>query len=65
MLETIEMVRFTNLPIVVMKEELTDIPFSASDAALWLIAFERAAGAKALRDLVEEGQRRLRKAGRC
>jgi len=57
MLETLEMVRLTDLPVIVIKRELADIPFFG-----WLtrrygiIAVERSAGAKALRALVEEGK---------
>ena len=57
MLETLEMVRITHLPIIVIKKELADIPFFG-----WLtrrygvIPVERSAGAKALRALVEEGK---------
>jgi 1-acyl-sn-glycerol-3-phosphate acyltransferase len=58
MLETTEMVRLSNLPVIVIKRELADIPFFG-----WLtrrygvIAVERAAGAKALRALVEQGRK--------
>src|SRR5437762_3697192 len=58
MFETIEMPRITNLPVIVMKRELADIPFFG-----WLtrrygvIPVERAAGAKALRAMVEQGKR--------
>jgi 1-acyl-sn-glycerol-3-phosphate acyltransferase len=57
MLETLEMVRLTDLPVIVIKRELADIPFFG-----WLtrrygvIAVERSAGAKALRALVGEGK---------
>jgi 1-acyl-sn-glycerol-3-phosphate acyltransferase len=57
MFETTEMVRLTQLPVIVLKHELTQIPFVG-----WLmrrygvIAVERSAGAKALRTLVEQGK---------
>lgn len=57
MFETTEMVRLTNMPVIVVKRELTQIPFVG-----WLmrrygvIAVERSAGAKALRALVDEGR---------
>ncbi len=60
MLETLEMVRLTDLPVIVIKRELADIPFFG-----WLtrrygvIAVERSAGAKALRALVEEGKKAI------
>jgi len=58
MFETIEMPRIANLPVIVMKRELADIPFFG-----WLtrrygvITVERSAGAKALRAMVAEGRR--------
>jgi 1-acyl-sn-glycerol-3-phosphate acyltransferase len=56
MFETLEMVRLTNLPIIVMKKELADIPlFGFMTRRYGVIAVERSAGAKALRSLVEEG----------
>lgn len=57
MFETTELVRLTQLPVIVVKRELTYIPFVG-----WLmrrygvIAVERSAGAKALRALVEQGK---------
>ena len=57
MFETLEMVRLTNLPIIVMKKELADIPlFGFLTRRYGVIAVERSAGAKALRALVEEGR---------
>jgi 1-acyl-sn-glycerol-3-phosphate acyltransferase len=57
MLETLEMVRLTRLPIIVMKKELADIPlFGFMTRRYGVIAVERTAGAKALRNLVEEGR---------
>jgi 1-acyl-sn-glycerol-3-phosphate acyltransferase len=58
MLETLEMVRLSGLPIIVMKKELADIPlFGFMTRRYGIIAVERSAGAKALRALVEEGRR--------
>jgi 1-acyl-sn-glycerol-3-phosphate acyltransferase len=57
MLETLEMVRVTNLPVIVIKRELADIPFFGWMTRRYgVIAVERSAGAKALRALVEEGK---------
>ena len=57
MLETLEMVRLTHLPVIVMKKELADIPlFGWMTRRYGVIAVERSAGAKALRALVEEGK---------
>ena len=60
MLETLEMVRLAKLPIIVMKKELSDIPlFGLMTRRYGVILVERSAGAKALRALVEEGQRAI------
>jgi 1-acyl-sn-glycerol-3-phosphate acyltransferase len=60
MLETLEMVRITNLPVIVIKKELADIPFFGWMTRRYgVIAVERSAGAKALRALVEEGKQAL------
>ena len=57
MFETLELVRFCHLPIIVMKKELADIPlFGFMTRRYGIIAVERSAGAKALRALVEEGR---------
>jgi 1-acyl-sn-glycerol-3-phosphate acyltransferase len=57
MLETLEMARLTNLPIIVIKKELADIPlFGFMTRRYGVIPVERSAGAKALRNLVEEGR---------
>jgi 1-acyl-sn-glycerol-3-phosphate acyltransferase len=57
MLETLEMVRLTHLPIIVIKKELADIPlFGQLTRRYGIIAVERSAGAKALRALVKEGE---------
>ena len=61
MLETMEMVRLTNLPVIVIKKELADIPlFGWMTRRYGVIAVERSAGAKALRALVEEGRWAIR-----
>lgn len=57
MFETLEMVRLTRLPIIVMKKELADIPlFGFMTRRYGVIPVERSAGAKALRAMVEEGR---------
>jgi len=57
MLETLEMVRVSNLPVIVMKKELADIPlFGFMTRRYGVIPVERSAGARALRALVEEGR---------
>ena len=57
MLETLEMVRLTDLPVIVIKRELADIPlFGWMTRRYGVIPVERSAGAKALRKLVEEGR---------
>jgi 1-acyl-sn-glycerol-3-phosphate acyltransferase len=57
MLETLEMVRISHLPVIVIKKELADIPlFGWMTRRYGVIPVERSAGAKALRALVEEGK---------
>ena len=57
MLETLEMVRITHLPVIVIKRELADLPlFGWMTRRYGVIPVERSAGAKALRKLVEQGQ---------
>jgi len=57
MFETLEMVRLTNLPVMVMKKELADIPlFGFMTRRYGVITVERSAGAKALRNLLAEGK---------
>lgn len=57
MLETLEMVRLSDLPVIVIKKELAVIPlFGWMTRRYGVIAVERTAGAKALRALVEEGK---------
>ena len=58
MYETLEMVRITKLPVMVMKKELSDIPlFGFLTRRYGVIAVERTAGAKALRNMVAEGEK--------
>jgi 1-acyl-sn-glycerol-3-phosphate acyltransferase len=53
MLETVEMVRLSNLPVIGMKQELADIPlFGLMTRRYGVIPVVRSAGAKALRALV-------------
>jgi 1-acyl-sn-glycerol-3-phosphate acyltransferase len=60
MLETVEMVRLSNLPVIVIKKELADLPLFGWMTRLYgVIPVERSAGAKALRALVEEGRQAL------
>jgi 1-acyl-sn-glycerol-3-phosphate acyltransferase len=57
MLETVEMVRLAALPVIVMKQELADIPlFGFLTVQYGVIPIERSAGAKALRALVASGR---------
>jgi 1-acyl-sn-glycerol-3-phosphate acyltransferase len=57
MYETLEMVRLTNLPVIVIKKELSDIPlFGLLTRRYGIIPVERSAGAKALRALVAAGK---------
>lgn len=56
MLETLEMVRLTNLPVIVIKKELADIPlFGWMTRRYGVIPVERSAGAKALKAMVAAG----------
>jgi 1-acyl-sn-glycerol-3-phosphate acyltransferase len=57
MFETLEMVRLSRLPVIVMKKELADIAlFGFVTRRYGVIPVERSAGAKALRNLVAEGR---------
>lgn len=57
MYETLEMVRLSNLPVIVMKRELAAIPlFGTLTRRYGVIPVERKAGAKALRAMVAAGQ---------
>ena len=60
MFETLEMVRIGRLPVIVLKKELSDIPFFGFLTRRYgVISVERSAGAKALRARVEEGQQAI------
>ena len=60
MLETMEMVRLTDAPVIVIKKELAEIPlFGWMTRRYGVIAVERSAGAKALRALVDEGRQAI------
>ena len=60
MFETVEMVRLCHLPVIVIKQELADLPlFGWLTRRYGVIPVERSAGAKALRALVEEGRETL------
>jgi 1-acyl-sn-glycerol-3-phosphate acyltransferase len=60
MLETLEMVRLADLPVIVIKRELADLPLFGWVTRIYgIIAVERSAGAKALRNLVAEGKQAL------
>jgi len=55
--ETLEMVRLSDLPVLVMKRELADIPLFGKVTLLYgVIPVERSAGAKALRVMLTEGR---------
>ncbi|MGZ2412424.1 1-acyl-sn-glycerol-3-phosphate acyltransferase [Sphingomonas sp. F9_3S_D5_B_2] len=57
MFETLEMVRHTQMPIIVLKRELADIPlFGWMTRRYGVIPVDREAGAKALRELVADGK---------
>jgi 1-acyl-sn-glycerol-3-phosphate acyltransferase len=57
MFETLEMVRLSHLPVIVMKKELSDIPlFGFMTRRYGVIPIERTAGAKALRAMVSAGK---------
>ena len=57
MLETLEMVRLTEVPVIVIKKELSDIPlFGWMTRRYGVIPVERSAGAKALRSMVAAGK---------
>jgi 1-acyl-sn-glycerol-3-phosphate acyltransferase len=64
MYETLEMVRRTDLPVIVLKRELADMPlFGTMTRRYGVIPVERSAGAKALREMVAAGRRAV-EAGR-
>ena len=57
MYETLEMVRLTHLPAIMMKKELANIPlFGFLTRQYGMIPVERTAGAKALRAMVAAGK---------
>ena len=57
MYETLEMVRITYLPVIVIKKQLVDIPlFGFMTRRYGVIPIERSAGAKALRSLLTEAK---------
>jgi 1-acyl-sn-glycerol-3-phosphate acyltransferase len=57
MFETLEMVRLSKLPVIVIKKELSDIPlFGFMTRRYGVIPVERSAGAKALRTMVSAGR---------
>lgn len=60
MLETLEMVRLSNLPVIVMKQELADIPlFGLMTRRYGVIPVVRSAGAKALRAMLAGGRQAI------
>ena len=60
MFETLLMLRLCDLPVIVLKKELAEIPlFGFMTRRYGIIAVERKAGAKALRKLVAEGQKAI------
>ena len=57
MYETLEMVRLTQMPVIVLKRELSDIPLFGWTTKQWgVIPVEREAGAKALREMLAAGK---------
>jgi 1-acyl-sn-glycerol-3-phosphate acyltransferase len=61
MLETLEMVRLVQLPVIVMKRELADIPlFGTLTRRYGVIVADREAGSKALRDMLSEAKAAVR-----
>ena len=57
MLETLEMVRLTDVPVIVIKRELADLPlFGWMTRRYGVIPVERSAGATALRAMVAAGR---------
>jgi 1-acyl-sn-glycerol-3-phosphate acyltransferase len=58
MYETLEMVRCADHPVIVIKQELSDIPLFGWTTRRWgVIPVERSAGAKALKSLVVSGRK--------
>ena len=58
MYETLEMVRLIDAPpVIVLKRELSDIPLFGGTTKMWgVIAVDRGAGAKALREMLAAGK---------
>ncbi len=57
MFETIEMLRIARIPVIVIKRELADMPlFGRITRRYGVIAVDREAGAKALRDMLSEAK---------
>ena len=57
MYETLEMVRLTRSPVIVLKRELSDIPLFGWATRKWgVIPVDREAGAKALREMLAAGK---------
>ena len=60
MFETVELVRFADRPVIVLKRELADLPLFGSITRRWgIIPVEREAGAKALRSMLAGAKRAL------
>ncbi|WP_265587483.1 lysophospholipid acyltransferase family protein [Sphingomicrobium arenosum] len=58
MLEAVDTLRFARTPIVVMKQELVDLPLWGWVTRVFgVIGVDRSAGAKALRDMVKRGKK--------
>lgn len=58
MLEAVDTLRFARTPIVVMKQELVDLPLWGWVTRVFgVIGVDRSAGAKALRDMVKKGKK--------
>ena len=57
MYETLEMARIAQLPVIVLKRELSDIPLFGWATRRWgVIPVDREAGAKALREMLAAGR---------
>lgn len=60
MYETLEMVRLARTPVIVLKRELSDLPlFGWATRRYGVIAVDRSAGPKALRDMLAKGKEAL------
>lgn len=61
MFETLEMVRLAHTPVIVLKRELADLPlFGAATRRYGVIPVDRAAGPKALREMLARGREAVR-----